>query len=215
MPKYLYFMGSDGSGKTTYIKELSQILNQKGLSVHYYWIRSPKILSKPLMLYCRLAGYTRYYYVDGVRYGSHDFHKSRFVAYLYPVLQLIDFGIRYLFDLRSLESVECDYIIFDRHAFDTLVDIMVDTKRLDLHKGIIGRAFKALVPKDVTILPFYVDPNVIRSRKVDTLHDGNLDLKTQVYRTLYKSMQLKMIDNSLDDMDKVLRRVEKIIGLRE
>lgn len=215
MTKYVYFMGSDGCGKTTYINKLSQKLISEGNSVQYYWIRSPKIFSKPLMLYCRIAGYTKYFYVDGVRYGSHDFEKSKFVSYLYPILQLLDFILRYWLDSRKMKSFKVDYIIFDRHAYDTLADIMVDTKRFALHKSIIGKAFFSLIPKDVIIFPLHVDPIIIKQRKVDTLHDPNILIKEKVYKTLYNSMSLNIIDNSTDDENIVFNSILALLGLEE
>lgn len=69
----IYITGPDGSGKTTYLEEIQRFFNEKGNRTNYVWLRSPKILSKPLMAYCRLAGLTRYKNIDGIRYGGHEF----------------------------------------------------------------------------------------------------------------------------------------------
>ena len=110
-----YIAGSDGSGKTTLLKDLEiKLIDNSNRTIHI-WIRSPKILSKPLMAYCRLVGLTKYETVDGIKYGKHELHRSSFVSWLFPILQLIDFKIKWYFKKKRSIFISCkrDYSFVD------------------------------------------------------------------------------------------------------
>lgn len=190
----IYITGADGSGKTTFLNDIeSELISQEKVAKHI-WIRSPKILSKPLMAYCRLKGLTKYKTINGVVYGKHEFYKSAFVSWLFPILQLFDFSIKWFIESKGIKSNEI--LLFDRFSLDTLADLMVDTNRLDLHKTWIGRSFINLIPINTTILIPIVSEDIIRNRKKDTLHDDHLKKKIEVYNILVKDLKIKSIDNN-------------------
>jgi len=191
-----YITGPDGSGKTSYIKELEKKFLDQNLKIKHIWLRSPKILSKPLMAYCRIVGLTQYKFIDGVKYGKHEFYKSKFVSWLFPVLQLIDFKLKWYVFKRNIGK--SDILLFDRFGIDTLADLMVDTGRMDLHNTWLGRAFVNLVPKNTVIIVMDVEESVIRSRKKDTLHDEHLTAKIKVYKILSRDLNLIEINNNRD-----------------
>jgi thymidylate kinase len=195
MNKYpIYLTGADGSGKTTYLEELDKELKRRGVKSRHVWIRSPKIFSKPLMLVCRIVGLTTYRTIDGIRYGKHEFHKSKLVSSIFPLLQLIDFKIQWYFAKRKISFSET--ILFDRFSLDTLADIMVDTKNYKLHKTWIGKSFLNHIPKNSKVLVLYVEESNIRQRKKDTLYDEHLANKIKVYKLLSKDLKLPVIDNN-------------------
>ena len=197
MPEYYYITGPDGSGKTTYGKLIEQHYKRLNYKVKKIWIRSPKILSKPLMAYCRVVGLTKYRYINGIRYGGHGFYRSRFVSWIFPVLQLIDFKIKWYFVKKTIEN-EFDYIIFDRFVFDTLADLMVDTERYDLHKIKIGKIFLNQLPDNTKTVVLLADEHTIRQRKEDTRYDHLLGKKLKVYKILARDLDLKIIDNNFN-----------------
>lgn len=192
--KAIYITGPDGSGKTSYIKEIEHKLLKQKLKYKHIWLRSPKITSKPLMLFCRITGLTKYKVIDGVKYGKHEFYRSKFVSWLYPILQYIDFVIKWNLENRKLKRSEI--LLFDRHALDTLIDIMVDTNKMNLHKKRIGKAFINLVPENSSIVVMDVNDTLIRERKKDTLHDEHLSQKVKAYKLVSESLGLKVIDNN-------------------
>ncbi len=194
--RVIYIAGSDGTGKTTFLNDIeSELILQNKVTKHI-WIRSPKILSKPLMAYCRLRGLTKYKTVNGVVYGKHEFYKSDFVSWLFPILQFFDFKIKWYFEKKRIKSN--DILLFDRFSLDTLADLMVDTNRLDLHKSWIGRSFIKLTPVNTKILIPIVSEEIIRERKKDTLHDDHLKNKIEVYNILVKDLKIKSFDNNRD-----------------
>ena len=188
----IYIAGPDGVGKTMYINYIEGTIEEK--KAKHIWIRSPKILSKPLMLYCRLIGLTKYKVINNVKYGVHDFHKSTFVSFLFPFLQLIDFKIKWFLEKQRI-CVD-DVILFDRYNLDTLADLMVDTHNMQLHKTWLGKQFIKMLPKNSNVLILKVNENVIRERKKDTLYDENLALKIKVYEILSEDLGIKTIDNN-------------------
>ena len=147
-----YITGPDGSGKTTYINEIYYYLQNKNVPVQHIWLRSPKILSKPLMVYCRLVGLTKYKTINGFRYGVHEFYKSKFVSWIFPLLQLIDFQIKKWLVFSKINQMKDFVILLDRFALDTLADLMVDTGRYDLHLKRIGKSFRKLMPVNTKII---------------------------------------------------------------
>jgi len=191
-----YIAGSDGSGKTTLLKDLEkELILDQNRTIHI-WIRSPKIFSKPLMAYCRLVGLTKYKTIDGIEYGKHEFYRSPFVSWLFPILQLLDFKIKWFFEKRKIKPK--DIVLFDRFNLDTLSDLMVDTKRMNLHKTWVGRQFINLTPNNCTSIILKVDAAVVRERKLDTLHDELLDDKIKAFEFLSKELKIKLIENNLE-----------------
>ena len=208
----IYLTGPDGSGKTTYLEEIQRHFNEKGNRANYVWLRSPKILSKPLMAYCRLAGLTRYKTIDGIRYGGHEFYRSKFVSWLFPVLQLIDFKIKLLFKQKEINKD--NIVLLDRFALDTLADLMVDTHRFDLHRTAIGRSFISSIPDKCKIIVLEATENIIRKRKKDTLHDPNLSNKIKAYSILASDLNLTKINNNHNQSEVRLEIFEEL-GLNE
>lgn len=189
-------MGADGSGKTTYLKEIENKVINNGKKTRHIWLRSPKILSKPLMAYCRLVGLTKYKTINGIRYSKHEFYRSPFVSWLFPLLQLVDFKIKWYFEKTKIDND--DVVFFDRFNIDTLADLMVDTKKIELHKSWIGKQFLKLTPNNSNIIVLYVDDEIIRRRKLDTLHDEHLSYKVKVYKKLSNDLKIKLINNNRD-----------------
>jgi len=207
-----YLTGPDGSGKTTYLKEIEELLNKREEQTQHIWIRSPKIFSKPLMGFCRLVGLTKYDYIDGIKYGGHQFYRSKFISWLFPFLQLIDFYIKWLFQKRLIKNNIT--ILFDRFVLDTLADLMVDTHRFDLHKTWVGKQFLKLMDKDFKIIVLKVDENIIKARKLDTKHDPNTAIKNEIYALLAKDLGLLEICNNRE-MEVVKNEIIKGFKLNE
>ena len=200
----IYIAGPDGSGKTTILKDLEYVLNTKNLKTAHIWIRSPKIFSKPLMAYCRLVGLTEYKNINRIRFGKHNFGKSAFVSKTFPLLQLIDFNIKWFIEKKKIKQNEI--VLFDRFSIDTLADLMVSTQRFDLHKSYVGKKLIETVPKDINMILLDVQESTIRNRKSDTLHDELLADKIKAYQILGTYLNVKIIDNNKNYND-VLKEV--------
>lgn len=210
MKNYYYLTGSDGAGKTTLLENIKSKLNDNNIKNTYVWLRSPKITSKPLMVYCRLVGLTKYKIIDGEQYGVHDFHKSKMVSKIFPYLQLIDFKIKWYLKKRKIPKD--DVILFDRFNIDTLADLMIDTKNLELHKTNIGKKFLNFLPNRMNVIILMVEEDIIRQRKKDTLYDENLNFKLKVYKKLAEDLDIKIVNNndSIEDTKSQISNYFKI-----
>lgn len=191
-----YITGPDGSGKTTYLKELELYFSNKGIVSEYIWLRSPKIFSKPLMAYCRLVGLTKCTIINGIKYGRHEFYRSKYVSKLFPWLQLIDQKIKICLVNKAFKS--SPVILLDRFSLDTLADLMVDTKNFDLHKTYVGRSFINSIPQGTNIIVLSVREEFIRDRKLDTRFDQTIADRIKAYRVLSDELNLKVVDNNKD-----------------
>lgn len=203
--KFIYFIGPDGSGKTTILKK---IINDYKKSFRHEWIRSPKIISKPLMLICRLIGLTKYKKIGNIKYGSHNFEKSKIVSLIFPYLQLLDFII--VWNLKKIFIMKNEIIIFDRFCIDTLADLMVSTKRMDLHKSWVGKEFIKLLPKKIIIMNLNVKESNIKKRKIDTKFDQSINQKIKIYKILCEYLKIKTFDNN-SDLDVSYSNIKKYI----
>lgn len=190
----IYCCGPDGSGKSTFLKEIETELQKMGVSYKSMWIRSPKIFSKPLMAYCHLVGLTKYRYIDGLKFGEHRFEKSTAVSALFPILQLIDFKLKWF--LMTFSLPDLDYILMDRFAVDTLVDLMVSTKRPGLAKTWIGYCFMRMIPANALVFILDASEENIKKRKADTVHDPGLAAKIKHYRDLSGYLNCVPINNN-------------------
>ena len=199
-----YLTGPDGSGKTTYLKEIEDLLNKREEQTQHIWIRSPKIFSKPLMAYCRLVSLTKYQYIDGIRYGGHEFYRSKLVSWLFPILQLVDFKIKWFFKKRKINNNQI--VLFDRFVLDTLADLMVDTHRFDLHKKWVGKKFLSLLNNNIKIVVLKVTTERIKTRKLDTKYDPHTETKNKVYSILATDLNLQEVNN-----DRKIDEVKEII----
>lgn len=204
-----YLLGADGVGKSTFLNiiqnEFRVPSNRKIVNI---WIRSPKVLSKPLMLYCRLVGLTKYKYIDGIRYGEHLFYKSTMISFLFPYLQLLDFRIKWFFVKRRISG--SDLLLIDRFSIDTLVDLMVDTGNMELYKSWVGKSFLKLIPKNIKMVMIEVSSENIRKRKKDTLFDPTLDRKIESYNVLKEVLKIETIDNN-QEFNNVKKKIINIV----
>lgn len=191
MTRYYYLLGTDGSGKSTLLQYIEEYFNKKDIKTSYVWLRFPMIISRPLMLFCRIVKLTKYYNINGIKYGAHEFYRSRFVSWIYPYLQFVDFIIKNR-KFNNLNSV----VLYDRYVIDVIADIMVDTHRFDFHKTKIGKRFLGYLPDNISILMLSVDEDVIRSRKKDTIFDPHLNDKIHVYKILAKDLNIELINNN-------------------
>ena len=106
-------------------------------------------------------------------------------------------------------------IIYDRHALDTLADLMVGTKRFDLHEKTIGKQFIRLLPNNVNIITLVVEEEIIRNRKIDTLYDINLSNKIKVYQILRNDLEIDFVNNNHNDQTTVFEIIKSKLHLTD
>lgn len=213
VPRVIYVMGIDGTGKTTVVEWLAKNLREQGYQVDVQWLRFNHVLSKPLLAFCRLVGLTRYEKKNGIRVGYHDFHRSKIVSWLFVLFQYLDALrvklTRVLPRLRSERSV----VILDRYVYDIIIDLMIDTGIDDLDSTWLGRALIGLLPEGTAVLPLVRERVALLAVRPESEVDDNFIRRLALYEQLVARQKLPAMENnaSLDDL---LSRVSTRLGIQ-
>lgn len=213
VPRVIYVMGIDGSGKTTVVEWLARTLQDQGYNVDVQWLRFNHVLSKPLLAFCRIVGLTRYENKNGVRVGYHDFYRSRIISWLFVLFQFLDaFRVkltRVLPRLRSKRSV----VILDRYVYDILIDLMIDTRIEELDRKWMGHALISLLPEGTMVLPLVREQGALLSVRPESEVDNNFLRRLELYEKLVERQKLLILDNN-SSLDDLLKRVSRRVGLQ-
>lgn len=205
-PPIIYFTGLDGSGKTTFANMLAEDLRRQGWPVKVVWLRMSHYLSKPLLLFCRIAALTEYEVIDGVRVGYHHFYRSKIISWLYILLRGIDTWFDALIRVYIPARLFGKTIICDRYIFDALIDLIVDTHRTDLWNGILIRSLIILLPKESRILLIERDQSEIIACRDELRLSKTFRYRSELYKKLSKHFLVTIIKND-DDVKKVYMRL--------
>jgi thymidylate kinase len=212
LPCLIYLTGVDGSGKSFFAEKLIEELQQRGLPVRHLWSRFNNIVSKPLLGFCRLIGLNYYENLNGTRIGYHDFEKSKIISWCFIICQLIDIWIVTLVKIWP-QIITGKILVCDRGAYDTLVDVMVDTKNRSLVDSKVAEAFLMLLPNRHKVFFLRRDPELIFRLRPDVGIDKNFDLRNELYCSCAARFNWLRVDNNNtadETLDKILS--ELVIG---
>lgn len=214
IPKIIYIMGIDGSGKTTVSEHLAEQLRARGYTVNVLWLRFNHVISKPLLGFCRVLGLTRYECHGDIKVGYHDFYRSRIVSWLFVFFQYLD-AVRVKY-LKVLPNIKADknVLILDRYVHDILIDVMVDTRMEKLDKGKMGRAFKALIPEGALLVLVDRDLDKVLEVRPEGQVDENFEHRYQFYKKLALDPNIHTVKNDAS-LEALLGVVEGYAGLRQ
>lgn len=195
-PRFIYFAGIDGCGKSTVIEELIKEYGRKGIKAKSVWLRFNYFFTKPVLYFCRIAGITRRVRKGDKIFSIHDFHKSGVIAFIVQYLHLIDTFFAYIIKVRLPLKFTNDVILCDKFVYDILADFMVETRDLNLLDKRITKLFLKLIPKDMPVVFFSVDKDEIIRRKPEVLiDDEDYDFKYKVYQLIIKRFSVNPIEN--------------------
>lgn len=195
LPRIIYITGVDGSGKTFLTEKLIVELRQRGISVDHLWLRFTNITSKPLLAICRLLGLSYYVEVDRIRIGYHDFHRSALISWMFILFQLADTWLVTLFKVRP-KLRNSHVLVCDRGAYDTLIDVMVDTQVTSLSRHKFGKLFVALLPASHKVLLISRNPEAIFKSRPDVQVDKNFALRCELYKDCAAQFKWSVVDNN-------------------
>ena len=214
IPRVIYIMGIDGSGKTTVVEWLASTLRGKGYQVDVQWLRFNHVLSKPLLAFCRLVGLTRYEKKHGIRVGYHEFHRSKFISWLFVLFQYLDALRVRLFRIGPKIKRHNSVLILDRFVYDILIDLMIDTGIDDLDSHQLGQALLALLPAGTVVLPLARGSHALLGTRPESAVDKNFEKRLALYEQIVARQGLQGLQNdaSLEDL---LARVSARVGLTQ
>lgn len=202
VPKVIYLMGIDGSGKTTVVEWLERTLKEEGYEVCTYWLRFNHSLSKPLLAFCRLVGLTRYEHIEEIRVGYHEFYRSRSISWLYVFFQYLD-ALRVMqFKVKPSLRKRNTVVILDRYVYDIIVDLEIDTGIKNLDCSFWGRALIRLLPKNTFVLPISRCRDALLMARPESQVDKNFENRLKLYSEVVIRQNLICVknDSTLDEL---------------
>lgn len=194
-PMFICITGIDGVGKTTHVNLILEHLREKGIKCQYKWLRFHYLFSLPLLVFCRVAGYTRLSTLGNSQKCSyHEFYKSRFVSAIYPWILFFD---TFLFTtvkvyIPMLFGIS---IVCDRFVYDTLIDLEVATKDHEICKKSVGKLFLKLIPKNARFVMLDLDKSTIFSRRPELKDDLTFDERYALYRDISSQFNISVENN--------------------
>lgn len=212
VPKLIYVMGIDGSGKSTVSEYLADNLREKGYNVDVIWLRFNHVLTKPLLGFCRVIGLTKYETVDGIRVGYHDFYKSGIISFLFILFQYLDaLRVKYTKILPILKKKN-QIMILDRYVYDIIFDLAVDTRQTNLVNSWFGKRFRNLLPEDTRVILVRRELDTVLKCRPEGIVDRNFEARYRHYQRLDESMGINILNND-NSLEELLASAKKVTGL--
>lgn len=214
--EFICFTGIDGTGKSTQALKLVDALKSQGIKARYIYLRTPHFISKPIMGLCRLNGITeRMKTEDGTSVrGFHHFYRSKILSYLVPWLQAVDMHL-YTWMYIRMPCLMGSTVVCDRHVTDTMVDMIIETRRPEIPRSSVGRFFMVAIPRKAKMIVLTGTPSAIRARKHDLKYDPYFEEKYEIFSKMENDLHRYIccrIDTTRRGVDDVFESVLKHIA---
>lgn len=203
--KYIVISGIDGSGKTTIIKGLQDLLKKNKMSSTIVWLRYNHFFVKPLHLIARFLGLSNKYITKNGVVWRHEFYKSTFFCWIYIWATYFD-TILGKFKLKLLTINNTDYVICDRWINDILIDLGTKTKNNVFLSSKWFVMFKKLLPSNS--IEFLIQRNKVDllSCRLENQEDPEFNFRLDLYKSLSSLEGIILIDNN-HKIDYVTKRI--------
>lgn len=204
--RLLALLGVDGSGKSFLIERLGRRLDEQDVPHRHLWSRYRNYLSKPLLALARLTGHNRKERHGAVRVGYHDFAGRPWLTWPFLLLQLLDLRLDLAWRYRGHRL-----ILADRCAYDTLVDLAVDTGLDDLVMGRLGRWILRRLPRPHLAVVLVRPVAAIAADRPDALLDRHFARRRALYERLARELGLPVLVND-GPPERVLDALERLLA---
>lgn len=182
----LAFLGTDGAGKTTYIKKISKNLKNSKINLVNYHLYPNLFKKKKISIVTNP-------------------HSKIPRSQLTSLLKLLYWLIRYHLFLIFVKNISKKVIIFDRHAYDILIDPI--RYRFKLNKKITELVLKLFPKPDLWVIVTN-HPSVIWKRKQEVKYKV-LVKQIRSYNSLSKKFKNSIICRNFRDTQKILKYLKK------
>ena len=210
--KIIVISGIDGSGKTSIIEGVRKEISSRGHKSRYVWLRYNHYLTKFILAFCRVAGYTKYHHFEKSRVGYHDFKRSKIVSWLFVISTLIDTFFASAVKVIVPSLFSNTVIVCDRWVVDIMIDLEVDTGIKFSENCFISKLFRALVPTGSQYFLIMREKGVVRKERDESLNDRNFDIRYSLFEKHAKHPDIIAIGND-GTLDETIGKVTGLILL--
>lgn len=188
--------GIDGSGKSTQARLVKKLLEKKCIKTQIFWLRWNSFLSYCLYLYARILKRTVRIRINGKDLKVHVFYVDEPLRKFYPILQLIDFLLKYFLLTLYAKIRRARVVIFDRFILDLVVDLIWDVRDPSFLRNRFLVALMNKMLREHATIVLLADIPVIISRKKDFHSIKELLFKRRVFEIFAKKLDVRIIDTS-------------------
>lgn len=210
--RLIYFVGIDGSGKTTLAKKLCDELGSKGFRVSLVWLRMNYLFTKPLLLLCRILGLTKRPVVDGRKISVHEFYRSPMIASLVRGLHAFDTFLHYVVKIYLPLKFTNKVIVCDRFIYDVFIDFSVEGRKANIFDSLLFRVCNRLMLRDAATLLICTPREHILERRPDVLqYDPDYACREKLFQDLSQRKDVLLIHNT-QSLDFAYRQITTAIA---
>lgn len=208
-PKFICFIGIDGSGKTTLAKAFVKFAKGKGVDYHYVWANNQPILIAPLRKLWRLIFFRgKDMFTDYEDYNKTKkqvARKSRILYRLYRFVHTVDYMLWIMLRVK-IPLLLGRRIVCDRYVYDVAVSlsILLDYNFQQTEKLI--NTYLKYVPTPDAVFLIDVPEEVAFERKNDVPSLSYLKERRVIYSELGQHYQMFYLDGTMD-VEKLIQEV--------
>jgi len=192
---------------------LHRELAARGIQSRVIWLRMNYLLTRPVLLYCRLAGLTRRPVINGQKISIHEFQQTPVIARLVQVLHLIDTACACFFKAYLPMRLGGETIVCDRFVYDVLIDFIVESGDSKLHDRPLARRLLGLMPGKAQVILIKVKRELLIERRPDVLEmDPYFDVRFAEYTALDQRYDLQVVHNNGSKEDALGEILKLVLG---
>ena len=183
---------------------------KKGFKTKLVWLRFNHLFSKPILLFGRILKLTKYEFVNKTRLGYHHFYKNKILAHFFIIFQLFDTFLAYLRFIFINLKKENMVLIIDRYVYDILIDLIIDTRILNLQDNLYGKLFIKLLPSKSTNILLYRNEEFLMNARSENKYDKNFKKRFNLYKKLSKNKNITTFNNN-KSLNAMLNKVKNFV----
>lgn len=207
--RFIYFVGIDGSGKSTFAEMLGSDLREQGFSVSHQWLRMNYMFSKPLLLLCRWIGITKRPTINGKTFSVHEFYRFPLLGKLIQWTHTFDTFLRFITRIWIPLRVTDKIIICDRFIYDVFADFAVENRNNKVFDGILFKYAKRMIPTEGLVFLIDTPKSVIEQRRPEvSACDPDFELRFCSFDRIKTFKGIRIIDNS-GTIDNTYKQIKK------
>ena len=204
--KIIYFMGPDGSGKTTLAKSLAENFSNRRIEVRLAWMRGThtlaSLLARLLRKFRNMQGEENPYYRVNIP------SKMKPLWHLIEVISIIPIVVRGFLIPKYLGYA----VIGERSPLDFLAWLIMTTNDANILGKIYARIILAFVLE--TGIPIYIkaEPSILVKRRSGELSRKSARKQAAIYNSIAYLTNAFIVDTSSTSIQNNLERIKSHVN---